>query len=79
MSRFTSNSKFAHYSYIILCIELKGSKFKMKGVYWHNGQGKTGRLHGPTSIPQEIRDTMIENRYRYDPASKSFKDITSKC
>ena len=49
--------------------------FKFRGVYWHDGDGKTGKLFGPSSLPTQIRATMVDQFIKYDPAFKKLKSM----
>jgi len=63
------------FSYVIICLDCEKEKLSFRGVYWHNGNGKTGKLFGSSKLPSEIRPTMVDKFYKYDPALKVLKSM----
>lgn len=52
--------------YAILSVTETEGNFTVEGVYWHDGEGKTGKLYGEKSLPVEIRPTMVDRFYKFD-------------
>ena len=61
--------------YYIILLQTSLGRQKFKGLYTHDGNGKTSLIYNMAKIPSEIPELKVDKYYRYNSGAKEFQEV----